>query len=553
MPGPWVFLKENLDFFEALEVKRGTYLDTQLYDGSHQPQGLGLWRVSGSDKRRKDGLWLEARLIAASDEHLNWWLREGDGKDHNRKFKLHLCTSAEADCRKTKRQPTVEFHTDYFRLLDVGDINEKIIQWAKSGKAKEDVEAEQARLQGIAPRGRAAKASGSRPSDTAMDWSVSDQGEADSNADEAADISRKLEALKKQVEKGREDSGEKGKKDKKTKAASKADPTKSKEKKDRKKGKSKKTKSGRKKKKGKRSSSQSRPRVEWFGRARKGSKQSSSRTGSSTGDGSSSSSSESEKPKKAGAGKKKKSKKRKRDEEADRGPYGVGVKQRYDGGEGSSGSEGSEDDEVGSSFRAGLSTKSQHLQLIEYAEKRPGRLASRLLLKMGRILSRQESPLNHDGRNLTPSTATSYFLTVVVPQYRDRLSLRTSREMRSTAKILDLVAQGLHGQAADVLAQRYKALEMSLADQNWLRAQHLELIPAEGAVLTEPDELVMATKEQKSEMKLKALVSQNPWRPREFSKGDEKGKTKGKGKGKKGQRMTTPGSGGTEGDKPPPA
>eukprot|EP00438_Fugacium_kawagutii_P012792 Skav211672 [mRNA] locus=scaffold216:125247:126899:+ [translate_table: standard] len=550
MPGPWIFLKENKDFYESLAIPRGSYLDTHLYDGSHQPQGFGLWRVSSCDKKRKEGWWMEARLIAVSDDHLNWWLRDGPGGGKNRKFHLHLCTEAEASCRKTKKQPDYEFHTDYFRILDVGDIHEKCLPWAKAGRAKEDLEAEQARLQGAAPGGKGGP-SGSKPSAGGLNFSVSDEENADSNQEDAADIRKKLDALKKQVDKELpegKDNKEKGKDPKKAKKDDKNKAKKSSKKK--KKGSAKKS----KQKKRKRSRSGSRPDVRWFGRARKGSPPSSTQSSSSSEGDSSGSSDTGPKSKKSSGAKGKKSKKRKRSE-ADRGPYGVGTRLRYDGKSAGSDSDGSDEDDTESHFRAGLSTRSQQLQLLEYAEKKPGMLASRLLQKMKKILARQESPLSlQDGRDLTPSTGTSYYLTVLIPQYRDRLSLRTSRELRSTAKALDLIAQGRQDKAADVLAQRYKALEVSLADQSWSRAQHLELIQAEGAVLTEHDELVMATKEQKEEIRMKNMVAASSWRPpRTDYKGDEKGKSKGQGNGKKGQKTSPQGGGGTENDKPPPS
>ena len=87
------------------------------------------------------------------------------------------------------------------------------------------------------------------------------------------------------------------------------------------------------------------------------------------------------------------------------------------------------------------------------------------------------------------------------PHAEERMSVRTSRELRSTAKALDLTAQGITDRAADALSQRYKALDMSLADRNWSQAQHIELIPAEQAVLTDHDEL-MATKEQSADLKM---------------------------------------------------
>lgn len=143
--------------------------------------------------------------------------------------------------------------------------------------------------------------------------------------------------------------------------------------------------------------------------------------------------------------------------------------------------------------------------------------------------------MNQDGRNRTPATATSYFLTVVTPTYRDRMNVRAAREMRTVAKALDLVAIGRHSEAASVLAQRYKALELQMADQMWARAQHLELLPPEGASLVEKDENLMATKEQNLDVKIKGSVFKT-WNPK--GKG-EKGKDgkgpKAKDKGKKGQ------------------
>jgi hypothetical protein len=65
----------------------------------------------------------------------------------------------------------------------------------------------------------------------------------------------------------------------------------------------------------------------------------------------------------------------------------------------------------------------------------------------------------------------------------------------------------------------------------------LELIPAEGASLVEKDEVLMASKEQNVEHRMRSTLSQPMWRPSQKGDGksEEKGKTKGKGKGKKGR------------------
>ena len=225
-------------------------------------------------------------------------------------------------------------------------------------------------------------------------------------------------------------------------------------------------------------------------------------------------------------------------EQADRGPFGIGHRVSFP--EEKSGSKSSDDDDEdsGSDFQAGPSTKSRQLQLQEYSEQHPGRLASRLLQKMQEILARQEGPMHlKTERNLTPATATSYFLTVLVPQYKERMNLRTNRELRTLCKALDLVASGNAESAGDLLGQRIKSLELYLADQAWSRAQHLELIPPEGVNLVGKDETLMATKEQATDQKMRLLIAGQQWRPLPKGKGDqfEKGKGKGKEKGKKGK------------------
>jgi hypothetical protein len=64
---------------------------------------------------------------------------------------------------------------------------------------------------------------------------------------------------------------------------------------------------------------------------------------------------------------------------------------------------------LASLFRRTTSGKSRQIQLLEYAEKHPGRLARRLLMKMRVLLAREEGALNpfSEPNNLTPSTATS--------------------------------------------------------------------------------------------------------------------------------------------------
>ena len=204
----------------------------------------------------------------------------------------------------------------------------------------------------------------------------------------------------------------------------------------------------------------------------------------------------------------------------DRGPFGSGSAVKYKKGS---------DSESESVFRnAPLNQQaSSQLKLVQYAKKRPGRLASRLLLKM-----QQDSARDFRGANLlpekkTPPAATHYLQTMMLPQMGGKMNLRTLRELKTLCTALDTLAVSRPAQAADVLAQRIKALERATSEGHWSSAQFLELISPESAGLLERDELVHLTKEYLLDQKLKNYDRMPP----RGGKGERKGE---KGKGEKG-------------------
>eukprot|EP00435_Cladocopium_sp_Y103_P027212 s1020_g6.t1 len=520
MPGPRIALAENKDYFQQLVLNRGDLIETHLYDDTGASQGFGLWDVKEQLEKKREGLWARCRLVAVSDEHLKWWLTAGPGKDQNRRFLLHLCSGPMARCRKKKSDPAFEFHTDYFRVVEAGAITEKKVAWFKEAPAKDDIEAEISRLAGQAsPRGGEVPKRRGGP----LDFSGSDPGLEElpvgAAPPEGEDVRQRLEDLRRDVAKP---------KDKKAKAS-------------------------KERRKKKASGDGKRPAEAeiqplWFGK-----RKAVEGPGS---DGSSSSSSESssrdqrrskrgdKKDKSPERGKKKNKKKgkaKKKREGAprrvgDRGPFGTGAKVLF--AEDKAASISSEDDGSDTGvFQAAPSGKSKQLQLMEYAQKNPGRLASRLLTKMRTLLAREEGAMKSQSgqENLTPPTATSYFLTVLLPLHRDRLNIRVQREMRTIAKALDLIASGAQEEAADLLAQRMKALEMMIADQSWARAAHIELLPPEGATLVEADESWVATREHLQESKMRS------WKGKGLGNQSEgKGKQREeKGKGKKGQKWSS--------------
>ena len=509
MPGPWLSLEANPDFYKDLELQTGELYEIYLYDDGGAPQGQGLVEVTNPLEKKREGIWAQCRFVAVSDPHLFWWLEKGPGKNSQRMFKVHFCTSEVTACKKHKRNPELEFHTDYLRSVVSGDVIQNRITWFKDEVAKVDIAAEISRLAGQPPGGGQGHGAGRDVLPLGDELEAGLEGGA---LPEGGNLRARLARVREEV--GRDEGKEKGER------------------------------KAKKRRKDKETPAAAEKKEMWFGRQREEPSE----------DESSSSEEEEhseEKPRASGSKakppkkkrveekeepKKKKRKKKKKKEKGDRGPFGTGPKRPVGSTEATSISSEDEQDE-GQLFRAAPSGKSKQLQLMEYAEKNPGRLASRLLQKMRLLLAREEGALNQlNGHlNLTPSTATSYYLTVVVPLHKERMNIRVQREMRTIARSLDLVASGSPERAADVLAQRLKALELMVTDQSWARAQHIELLPPEGATLVEFDEAAMATREQLAEAKMRM------WKGKGQGKEPEvKGKSyDGRGKGKKGQKWSS--------------
>jgi hypothetical protein len=217
----------------------------------------------------------------------------------------------------------------------------------------------------------------------------------------------------------------------------------------------------------------------------------------------------------------------------------------------------SRSESTSSVFRVASSSKGQSSQtrLIAWAHKHPGRLAAAGLQKM-------EDRVGRDGEAKVwetlamPPAAKSYYLRVLRPEHH--ASKRNVREMQTLCTVLDHLAQGRTGQAADIAMQRLKALEVAAQTGSWDRAAFLELVEPDDAPLVGKEEQFMVAKEtelanrlqrgQGSRPQWPAHVSfqpyggnwhgsgkGSPWDNSNKGKGKNKG-NKGKGKGKKEER-----------------
>ena len=218
----------------------------------------------------------------------------------------------------------------------------------------------------------------------------------------------------------------------------------------------------------------------------------------------------------------------------------------------------------GSVFRVASSSKgrSSQARLIAWAAAHPGRLAAAGFEKMEDRVGRDGEAATWN-RDATPAAAKSYYLRVLKLEHST--TRRNLSEMRSTAAALDHLALGRSKQAADLLMQRMKALELASSSGSWEKATFLELLETEEATLINKDEALMVAKETELNLRLSRRGSagsnqdwnawpgawkgesgkSNPWRQdngkdgwkgkgkdnwRSKGKGDKSGKSKGKGK-----------------------
>ena len=70
------------------------------------------------------------------------------------------------------------------------------------------------------------------------------------------------------------------------------------------------------------------------------------------------------------------------------------------------------------------------------------------------------------------------YLTTALSPAHPSMGVRNQRELRTLAEALDALIGGDLGRAADLLMQRFKAVELAATDAGgWAAASHLELIP----------------------------------------------------------------------------
>ena len=507
--------------------KEGQLLEGAIRDDQGSAQGTVLVRVVNAVSTDAKGHFFVGCYVTASDAHYRWWMTSGGGQKIRDKAYYHACEDNAHDCKASKGRNTV-IHLEKFRIISSREWSAGIPAWAFKGEPKKDVE----KYHDLVKTGKR-----ETPNALSLPWmeipeeEPEDDDEAEPDEEED-DVKARIKALRDELQaleskklkpKGKnpakvKDSKKDPKdaskgKEKKRKEGSSDDKGDKKKKRDRS-PERKKKKEKAKKKKEEASSSGSRPAKKKRKKKRRdrGSSSSASTPDDKLFEKASDDSEEAPVIPKKG----------------DRGPFGSGIAVAFK-------EDSTDEEDAEAVFRQApvQQTKSSQLALMTYSNRKPGRLAARLLLKM-----HSEVALGSTGamsKEKTPAVGVQYLLQIMLPQHQARMNLRTQRELRTLMVVLDHLARKAPARAADIICQRIKALERATNEGNWNTAQYLELIPAETATLLERDEEVYLTKEALLEMKLHG----RQWeRPPKKGKGDQKGKNKqgdhqgGKGKQK---------------------
>jgi hypothetical protein len=459
MPTAWLRPREDVELFKALTLQRGDVVECHVLDDQSQPQGSILIEVSHMGSRTSAGCWFVGRHITASDPYYRWWLAEGSGQAFVNDCWFHVCSSGKpGQCPVKRAGDAPVVHVLDLRHVMLADIVEAKIHWF----ADEEVVADLELYTQKAAATQLVAAVGGRSSRGPKDAGARDAAGTDWDSDPfrheewtQGALGSELEQLQQQL----------------------VDPR---------------------------------------GEAVRGRGQGPLGVGNE--------------PAQSAIRKKKREREPSpgavvEDEDSDldpgaagskrvdRGPFGCGPgleipasknKKRVKPGE--TLDSGSDDESVFQSASSSGNLGSRHLKLLDYSQKYPGRLASRLQHRMARVVQSGGGASTYTGS--TPAAALGYYQMVLKPSYASQQHHgRSLRELKTLCLALDLLTRGDRRAAADLLCQRVKAVERSLHDGSWTGAQYLELIAPDNAGLLDRDEELMLVKELELENKARAWAS----------------------------------------------
>eukprot|EP00435_Cladocopium_sp_Y103_P067141 s738_g29.t1 len=522
----------------------GDTLELRVYDDSGNEQGTILIGVLEKLGKHRDGPILAGMFLGASDIYYHWWMNEGPNAPAKDRGIYHLCGEATSKCPVHKKYPDM-VHSDRYRNLGTSPLTSKRVPWLKDNTLFTAYEFCHKKFRGVCGDGSPRETAMKKPrAEAELPWpeendpsdkEEGDEADEDSGDDETESddptMKAKIKKLRQELKRAEEDAAEGRKKrqqKKKKRQTKKSGVTRSvrleiekadKGKKEKEKHKEKKRKDKDERKEKRRRRDDSDDEAQPSGSKPKKKARQEESDPDETGDESDGQDAELFKVKKVPTSGKK-------DGDQDRGPFGGGEPVKFPGGD-------DESSDTESDFHKGLTStvKSSQQRLLAYTNRFPGRLASRLLMKMQTATARDGVRPTSARSGRTPPVAMNHILTVLLPSLGSKAGLRSIRELKTLGGILDHLAAGSLSRAADVVSQRIKAVERATHEGHWGAAQFLELLPPENSMLLERDEEMYLAKEYLMDQRLKTYDRQQS-RPEGGGKGKSKkakGKTKEKG------------------------
>ena len=161
----------------------------------------------------------------------------------------------------------------------------------------------------------------------------------------------------------------------------------------------------------------------------------------------------------------------------------------------------SKEESDSSSFQLAPARRGSELWRI--AQKKPGQLTRLALDEMTRYLADKSEAGDLDSR-WQGQKVTAYLNQITLGAHPPaKAGVRMVRELQTLAVTLDHILAGRLPQATDTLLQRYQACGMSLWENSWATARHLEIIPPSMASLVRTEERELATRQELKAVKLK--------------------------------------------------
>ena len=156
----------------------------------------------------------------------------------------------------------------------------------------------------------------------------------------------------------------------------------------------------------------------------------------------------------------------------------------------------------------------------ELARRLPGALLQRFLARISEYLAVRTG----DEGDALPPVVMQYLTTFLAPSLGSDLSLRSGRELRTRATTLDALLRGRQAEAADVLVQRFKAVELAASENTWAMSQQVELVPESRVSSMGTEERAHVARREQREARSVQLVA------------GFKGGSEAKGRGRQGDR-----------------